>query len=69
MEHGGVDQEMTLFHIKRTRGTGKIGPWKKSKVRKTSFDLITLIEKDLNNIGDMVRDATAKLLQQFDQWQ
>ena len=43
----------------------KLGPWKKSKASKTSFDPITLIEGDLHDIGEMVRDLTVDILQQF----
>jgi len=34
-----------------------------------SLDPITLMEGDLNDIGDMVRDAIMKLLQSFKQQQ
>lgn len=34
-----------------------------------SLDPITLIEGDLNDIGDMVWDAITELLQQFEQQQ
>lgn len=55
--------ETTPFCIKRTRGPEKLGLQKKSKSIKTSLDLITLTEGDLNDIGDMMRDAIAELLQ------
>jgi len=42
-----------------------VGPWKKSKASKTSFDLITLTKGDLHDIGEMVCNVTAEALQQF----
>lgn len=43
-----------------------MGPQKKSKASKTSFDLITLTERDLHDIGETVRDITTEeALQQF----
>jgi len=54
-----------LFYTKHNRDPEKVGPRKKSKANKTSLDLITLTEDDLNDIGDMVRNATVELLQQF----
>jgi len=35
------------------------------KASKTSFEPITLIEGDLHDIGEMVRDVTMEALQQF----
>jgi len=58
---------MTPLRTKHTKDPKKEGPRKKSKSSKTSLDPITLTEGDLNDIGDMVQDATAELLQQFNQ--
>jgi len=66
MEQGGVNLEMTPFHTKWTRDLEKVGPWKKSKASKMSLDPIILIEGDLNDIGDTMRDAIVELLQQFE---
>ena len=60
---------MTLFRTKKTKDPKKVEPWKKSKPSNTSLDLITLTEGDLNDIGDTVWDATAEMLQQFEQQQ
>lgn len=65
-EKGGVELEMTLFHIKCTKGPEKLGLWKKSEVIKTSLDLITFTDEDLKDIGDTMLDAIAELLQQFE---
>jgi len=58
-----------LFQIKHNQEPKKVGRRKKSKANKTSLNPITLIEGDLNDIGDTVRDATTKLLQRFKQQQ
>ena len=42
-----------------------MGPQKKSKASKTSFDSITLTEGDLYDVGEMVRDITTEALPQF----
>lgn len=42
-----------------------MGPQKKSKVAKTSFDPITLTKVSLHDIGETVREVTAEALQQF----
>ena len=42
-----------------------MGPWKKSKASKTSFDPITLTKGDLLDIGETVCDVTVEALQQF----
>lgn len=60
-EQGGDDQEEqegTPFSVKWYREQGKEGSWKKSKVTKPSLDPITLIDNDLDEIGDKVRDTT-----------
>lgn len=57
-----MDLETTPFHTKRTRDPEKLGPRNKSKTRKSYLDPITLIEEELNDIGDMVQDATMELL-------
>ena len=44
-------------------------PQKKNKASKTSFNLITLIEGDLHDIEEMVRDVTVEALQQFEEQQ
>jgi len=67
MEQGGMDPKMTPLPTKHNRDPEKVGPWKKSKASKTSLDPITLMEGPLNDIGDKVKDATVKLLQQFKQ--
>lgn len=54
MEQGGAYPEMTPFCIKCTIGRKKVGSRKKSKASNTSLDPITLIEGDLNDIGDAV---------------
>lgn len=51
---------MALYRIKHPREQEKVGPRKKSKASKTSLDPITLIEGDLNGIGDTVRDFTTE---------
>jgi len=43
----------------------QVGPRKKSKASKTSFDPITLTEGDLHDIEEMVHDVTTEALQQF----
>jgi len=40
---------------------------KKSKATKTSLELVTLMEDDLHDIGDIVRDVNVEALQQFEQ--
>jgi len=42
-----------------------VGLQKKLKASKTSFDPITLIEGDLNDIGETVHNVTMEALQQF----
>lgn len=69
LEQGGANLETTPFQVKRTREQEKVGSRKKCQARKSSLDPVTLIEGDLNDIGDMVRDATVELLQQFEQQQ
>lgn len=49
------------------QGTIDEGPRKKSKVTKPPLDPITLIEGDLDEIGDKVCDTTTELLHQFKQ--
>lgn len=68
-EQHGVDSQEMSTHIKRPKELEKGGSRKKSKVTKTSLDPITLIEGDLHDFGDIVRDATADALQQFEKQQ
>ena len=53
--------------MKRNWEQEKEGPRKKTKATMSSIDLIPLIEGNLDEIGDKVRDATIELLQQFEQ--
>lgn len=48
--------------IKRPRELEKGGSRKNSKVTKTSLDPITLMEGDLHDFGDIIRDVTRKAL-------
>lgn len=64
---GGANLETIPLRVKRTRELEKVGSRKKSKAIKSSVDLITFPEGDLNDIRDTVRDVTTKLLQQFEQ--
>jgi len=50
----GADPQVTSTHIKHLREQEKGGSRKKSKAPKTSLDSITLIERDLHDIGDTV---------------
>lgn len=43
-----------------------MGLQKKSKASKTSFNPITLIECNLNDIGEMVHNVTMEALQPFE---
>jgi len=54
-------------HIKCPRELEKGGSRKKSKATKTSLDPITLMEGNLHDIGDTVRDVTVEAPQQFEQ--
>lgn len=58
-----------MFHVKCNRDPEKVGPQKKLKASKMSLDPITLMEGDLNDISDTVRDSIAELLEQFKQQQ
>ena len=60
-----MNPQETFAHIKCPRELEKGGSRKKSKVTKTLLDLVTLIEGDLHDISDIVRDVTAKALKQF----
>lgn len=51
--------------IKCLRELEKGGSRKKSKVTKTLLDPITLMEGNLYDIGDTIKDVIAKSLQQF----
>lgn len=62
---GGQEEQRNPLRIKRYREQGKEGMRKKSKVSNPSPDPITLIDGDLDEIGDKVHDTTIKLLQQF----
>lgn len=53
-------------HIKCLRELEKGRSRKKSKATKTLLDPITLMEGDLYDIDDIVRDVTMKSLQQFE---
>lgn len=65
---GGADEEKsTSFLVKRYREKQKEGPQKKSEKMNPPLDPIMLIEGDLDEIGDKVRDIKTKLLQQFEQ--
>jgi len=57
-----VDVETTPFQIKCNKEEEKVGMWKKSKASKNSLNPITLTKGNLNDIDDVVRDATMKLL-------
>jgi len=52
--------------VKWYREQEKAGPQKKTKATKPSLDLITLMDGDLDEIGDKVRDTTTELFQQFE---
>lgn len=54
--------ETTPFQIKCNKEEEKVGMWKKSKASKNSLNPITLTKGNLNDIDDVVRDATMKLL-------
>ena len=58
-----MNPQETSAHIKRPRELEKGWSRKKSKVTKTSLDPITLIEGNLHDIDDTVRDVTAEALQ------
>lgn len=65
LEEGGADPQTTSTQLKRQCLREQVGQQKKSKASKTSFDLITLTEGDLHDIGETVRDITTEALQQF----
>ena len=62
-EQGGAEPQTTSTQLKHPCPREQVGPRKKSKASKTSFDPITLTEGDLHDIGKMVRDITAEALQ------
>ena len=64
---GGDEGHITAFRVKSYREQQNEGPSQKSKVTKPPLEPITLIEGDLNEIGDKVCDTTTKLLRKFEQ--
>lgn len=56
-KQGGVDLESTPFEVKQNREQEKEGLRKKSKATKSSLDLITSTEHDLEDLMGKVRDA------------
>lgn len=64
-----MDPQETSTRIKCPREMAKGGPRKKSKVTKTSLDPITLIEGNLHDISDTLRDVTVEAIQKFQQQQ
>ncbi len=66
-EQHDADPQAMFAHIKHPREKEKAGSRKKSKATKTLLDPITLIEGDLHDIGDTMRDVTMEALQQFEQ--
>ena len=53
--------------LKLPRPREQVGSRKKTKALNTSVDLITLTERNLHDIGEMVRDITVEALQQFEE--
>ena len=64
-----MDPQEMSGHIKRPRELERGGSRKKSKATKTSLDPITLMEGDLYDIDDIVRDVAVEALQQFEKQQ
>jgi len=57
-----TDPQAMSTHIKHPREQEKGGSRKNSKATETSLDPITLIDGELHDIGDMVRDVSAEAL-------
>lgn len=55
---------MTSTQLKRPRGKKRASPWKKTKASKLDSEPITLIEGDLYDIGDTVREVTREAFQE-----
>lgn len=59
-----IDPKTTSQQLKRPRIPEKPVPKKKAKASKTSIDPSTLIEGDLFDISETVRDVTKDVLQE-----
>lgn len=53
--------------MKRRGKEQKGGTWKKKKSNKSEVDPMVLIEGDIDDISDKVRDTMTKVLHQFEQ--
>jgi len=62
---GSMDPGTTSTQLKRPHMEKRTRPRKKVKALKLAIDPITLIEGDLHDIGETVRDVTDEALQQF----
>ena len=60
----GADPSTTSTQLKWLHNTKRTGPWKKTKASKLDSEPITLIEANLYNIGDIVREVTREVLQE-----
>lgn len=68
-KQGSGDLERIPFYVKQHREQENEGLQTKTSVCKSSLDQITLMDGDLDDIGDKVRDTTVELLHQFEKQQ
>lgn len=64
-EKGSTDLGTASPQLKWPCITERSGPRKKVKASKLATDPITLTKGDLHDIGEMVRDITSEVLQEF----
>lgn len=62
-EEVGADLQIATTQLKHQCPRQQVGPRKKLKASKTSFDLIALTEGDMHDIGEMVHEVTTEALQ------